>query len=379
MTTRNHNDGLRKICECPRRTWAKCRHPWHFSFKWQGTHYRFSLDRHLGRHVDSKTDAEREATNIKADIRAGRFGQPAARNGMTLRQLADTYLERYVAVERARTALAFRYAMNTICRTVITRPTGSSAPLGDWRLTDIVTDTIERFREVRRGQTGPVGTNRNLGSLRALFNWAIRVGYVDTSPFTRGAQPVVTLSQEHRRSRRLQGDEEGLLLPVCGSHLRAVVEAALETGMRHGEIASLQWSQVEGLAVRGSRMTWAPHATLVLPVREDEDPPRSTDSDLDPAQGDSGDAPARPGRIPRLNGRVRVRQRDRATGAEQQACVGGRRVEGARAHADLHRDRQPHREVTSGAVQDRVALPRSTREAGSRWLEGGVPLHTIRD
>ena len=33
MTTRHHNDGLRKICGCPRRQWAKCRHPWHFSFK----------------------------------------------------------------------------------------------------------------------------------------------------------------------------------------------------------------------------------------------------------------------------------------------------------------------------------------------------------
>ena len=40
---RQRNDGLRKRCPCPRRTWAKCSHPWHFAFKHDGEHYRFSL------------------------------------------------------------------------------------------------------------------------------------------------------------------------------------------------------------------------------------------------------------------------------------------------------------------------------------------------
>ena len=49
MTTKRHNNGgVRKVCPCPRGKWSKCDHPWHFSFKWQGTHYRFSLDRELG-------------------------------------------------------------------------------------------------------------------------------------------------------------------------------------------------------------------------------------------------------------------------------------------------------------------------------------------
>ena len=55
-----------------------------------------------------------------------------------------------------------------------------------------MTDTVERFREVRRGEgVGPVGVNRNLGSLRALLNWAIKVGYVERSPFMRQSEPVV--------------------------------------------------------------------------------------------------------------------------------------------------------------------------------------------
>ncbi len=266
MTKRHQNNGLRKLCRCPRRQWSKCGHAWHLNFKPPGgPSYRLSLDRHLGRHIDSKTEAAREAARIKADILAGRFGQPGARDEMTLRQLADTYLERYVAVERASTADAYRWSIGTICRTVVPHPAGGGASLGDWRVTDVVTDTVERFREVRRQQTGVVAVNRNLSALRALLNWAVRVGYLEQTPFKRGSETVVKLAPENSRSRRLNDDEEQPLLHASQPHLRSVIVAALETGMRDGEILSLQWTQVEGLTVTGSTMTWAAQASLMLP------------------------------------------------------------------------------------------------------------------
>src|SRR5207344_747501 len=79
------------------------------------------------------------------------------------------------------------------------------------------------------------------------------------------SETVVKLSKEHARSRRLDSDEEGALLAVCGTHLRAVVEAAIESGMRRGEILSLIWKQVEGMKADGERVTWAPKAELFLP------------------------------------------------------------------------------------------------------------------
>jgi integrase len=267
MTTRHDNKGLRKLCEHPRRQWAKCEHPWHFNFKPRGGRpYRFSLDTHLGRHIDSKSEAEDEAAKIRMSIKAGTFGHATPRNEMTLRQLADTYLERYVAVDHANTAQEFRYSLGTICRTVVRRPTSGSAPLGDWRVADIVTDTIERFRETRLAQkTGVVGVNRNVRQLRAVFNWAIRVGYCETTPFKRGSEPVVKLAQEAKRSRRLHDGEEAALFAICAAHLRAVIDAALETGMRLGEILSLQWEQVEGLRIAASTITWLAKAEIFLP------------------------------------------------------------------------------------------------------------------
>ena len=73
--TKQRNRGLHKRCECPRKNWAKCPHPWHFNFKWKDEHYRFSLDREVGHPVTSKTEAEKEADRLRTAIREGRFRQ----------------------------------------------------------------------------------------------------------------------------------------------------------------------------------------------------------------------------------------------------------------------------------------------------------------
>jgi integrase len=61
------------------------------------------------------------------------------------------------------------------------------------------------------------------------------------------------LFKERPRRRRLDGDEEARLLDACGrgdetkggTDLRALVECALDTCCRKGELLSLQWSQVD--------------------------------------------------------------------------------------------------------------------------------------
>ncbi|MEQ1761104.1 MAG: site-specific integrase [Vicinamibacterales bacterium] len=383
--TIHDNHGVRKICACPRSKWSKCDHGWHFSFKWKDTHYRFSLDKHLGKHVDSKSAAEDAGHEIRKAIKAGKFGQPVAREDMTLRQLADIYLERYVAVERSATAAAYRMALNTICATSIPRPSGGAAAFGEWRVGDIVTDTLERYREVRRASgTGIVGTNRHLGSLRALLNWGVRVGYLEQTPFKRATETVVKLSPEHGRSRRLDGEEETSLLAACGTHLRAVVECAIETGMRRGEILSLQWSQIEGLTIehrpgKEPRLTWASKSEIVLPwtktkTRRDRRIPISS----------------------RLRAILGMRRFDPANRPHPEDThvfgteIGTRVTDVKRAWATAvlksHGHTPTYTETANLSSESREALATIDlhfhdlrREAGSRWLDGGVPLHTIRD
>lgn len=385
---RHVNGGLYKRCDCPRRTWPKCKHSWWITVQWRGERRRLSLDQHLARHVDSKTDAEGEAEKIRIAIRAGTFGQPAPRAEMTLRQLVDVYVERYVQVERAARAEAFKGALGTAYRTAIPRPGGEAAPLGDWRLVDIVTDTIERFREVRRGQgLGPVGTNRLLEHLRAMFSWAVRVGYVEASPFKRNGEAVVKFSEEHSRSRRLDADadEEASLLAACAPHLRAVVEAALETGMRRGEILSLQWSQIDGLTVKPSpsgtswTLAWAPRAEIVLPwtktkTKRDRRIPVSSRlrAVLDLRRFDPAGQPL-PTDAYVFGNAIGQRVRDIGRAWETAVLRSHGHPPKFTATANLTPEGRAALDVIDLHFHD------LRREAGSRWLEGGVPIHVVRD
>ena len=342
-------------------------------------HYRFSLDKHFGRHLATKTEAALAASELRALMDAGRFGQVTPRAEMTLSQLIMIYRERYVAVHRAATADSFRWQLDTIAATDLPRATGGQAPFGEWLLSDIVTDTIERFREVRRRQTGAVGVNRLLGILRALYNWAVRVGYVDVTPFKRHGEPLVTLEPETARTRRLQSGEGEAILAHADALLRARITAAIETGMRRGEVLTLQWSQIEGMVIDGETMTWIPRATVFLPAAKTKT--------------------KRDRRIPlstTMRGLLEMRRFDPAghllaLDAYVFGNALGQRADGfRRAWATAVLKAHGHKpcytptgqlDAASRAVLDRIDLHFHDlrREAGSRWLEGGVSLLTVRD
>lgn len=128
MRRKHHrNDGLRKICACPRRQWAKCPHSWHFNYRPRhGTSYRFSLDATLGRRVRSKTEAEEEAARIKAGILAGTFRRPGEipapaqkPAALSFGAFGATYVERASAVSGKKTWKNDRGMMNRLVAFVL--------------------------------------------------------------------------------------------------------------------------------------------------------------------------------------------------------------------------------------------------------------------
>src|SRR5690349_7773355 len=74
---RGRNGGIRKRCDCVRKNWPKCPHQWHLNFKHGQTHYRFSLDKEVGRRIEGKGEAEAEAERLRTEIREGRFRRTA--------------------------------------------------------------------------------------------------------------------------------------------------------------------------------------------------------------------------------------------------------------------------------------------------------------
>ena len=177
----------------------------------------------------------------------------------------------------------------------------------------------------------------------------------------------------------MQEGEEAKLVAACAPHLRAVVEAALETGMRRGEILSLQWQQVEGMTVEGTTVRWAPKAALFLPhqktkTRKDRRVPISSrlKSILEMRRFDLAGQP--------LAGDTYV------FGTEIGTRLLGFSRASSTARLRAHGYTPAYTATANLTPESRVALKAFDlhfhdlrREAGSRWLDGGVPLHTVRD
>ena len=174
-----------------------------------------------------------------------------------MRHLLELYQDRVVKARGEAAETAYGYAIGVISATPVPTLAGLPRPLGDWKLSEVTTDTIEQFRDARKA-SGTTGANRHLGTLQAAFSWAAsrKRHLIDDSPFRDGDKPAIERFEERARARRLQGDEADRLLAACGDHLRGIVECALETGMRRGEILSLQWSEVK----------FAPKPQIVLPA-----------------------------------------------------------------------------------------------------------------
>jgi integrase len=230
-------------------TWAKCSHPWHFSFKWKGVHYRFSLDRETGRRITSKTEAEGESDRLRQAIRTGTFRASSIADGagsLSFADVATRYVDSYVRGRlRPRTGEQVAYHLGLLQRTTVPGPNATRLRFADRPIDAITKADIEAVRNARRPH-GIVGTNRLLARMRHLFNWAIAEGYVTHTPFKREGVNVIKLEMgaEQPRHRRLELGEEERLLEQASAHLYALIVAALETGCRLGELLGLQWCDV---------------------------------------------------------------------------------------------------------------------------------------
>jgi integrase len=333
MPRRSVTGNVRKICACTK--WKTCAHPWYLDFQRDTIRYRANLDHLVGRHARDLVEAQdeaRRAIDAKLAGRNPRELQPT--DDPTLAQLLEAY-------DSTKGGRRDRWQIGRICRIAVDGRDGRR-PFGDWRASTITDEALEQFRSERPLVAG----NRDLALLRAVFNWAVGKRLLPASPFRHAHVAIVKLKREEPRSRRLQPGEEERLLPAAG-RVRDLVTAALETGCRLGELLSLQWHQVR----------FTPRAELFLPAQKtkakrDRRIPisqalsivlerRRRDPAGDPLPADAfvlGDEIGRP------RGSIKT--------AWRLTCRRAQIV-------DLH-------------------FHDLRREAGSRWMDAGVPLATIQ-
>lgn len=113
---------------------------------------------------------------------------------------------------------------------------------GRYKLSEITPLMIEDYSS-RRLDTGikNCSVNRELSCLRKIYNVAIDWNFAADNP----VRKVKFFSEnESVRERVLSPDEERKLFEVSSPRLISILNVALSTGMRKGEILGLQWKNV---------------------------------------------------------------------------------------------------------------------------------------
>lgn len=201
---------------------------WWIDFYHQGKRVR----RKVG---PSKRVAEMALAGIQVKISKNDFLGICEPKRILFKDFADEYLE-YSKANKARSS--YDRDVTTIDRHLV--------PLwGDLDLTRITTKMIEEYKMARLESVTPSTLNRELNTVKNMFNKATEWGYLRESP----AKVTKWIKTSKGSIRFLSRDEADRFLEMCkgsnNQHFHAIVVVAVNTGMRRGEILRLRWEDVD--------------------------------------------------------------------------------------------------------------------------------------
>ncbi|MDI6808290.1 MAG: site-specific integrase [Candidatus Eisenbacteria bacterium] len=104
------------------------------------------------------------------------------------------------------------------------------------------TRAIEEWQTSKLLTSKPATVNRMLATLKHMFTKASEWEMINDE-ILRRVRRVKLLPVSNRRLRYLSSEECSALIQASSPHLKPIIIAALNTGMRKGEILSLQWDK----------------------------------------------------------------------------------------------------------------------------------------
>ena len=109
------------------------------------------------------------------------------------------------------------------------------------RITKAGAREYRAYRHESKNNLSDTTINRDLECLRHMLFWAVDEGILLANPLSR-----VLMVRERRKPRlMLTVTEEDKLLAAAAPHLRSIIIAALDSGMRRGEILAERWEHVD--------------------------------------------------------------------------------------------------------------------------------------
>lgn len=177
----------------------------------------------------SKTLAENALRKRKLAIAENKFLDVRKQKKVRFNEFAKSYLETYSKPNKK----SWESDMHNLKRL--------SKVFGNMYLYNITPRQIEEFKARRKSEVSSATVNREISTLKTLFNKAIEWGVLEKSP----AQKIKKFKENNIRLRYLEKEEVTKLLKACRGYLRPIVIVALNTGMRRGEILGLKWQDID--------------------------------------------------------------------------------------------------------------------------------------
>jgi integrase len=185
---------------------------------------------------ESKADAERWARSLEAEVdRCGVLPDTRVAENTTLAEILTRYKDEITPKKRS--AISEVARINGILRRPICHRT----------LTLLSTADLASYRDERLKTVSPATVVRELNTIShaidtARREWGIHLAQNPCKLVRRPSPP-------RGRLRRLAGDEEQLLLAAAdagrSAYMRPLIVLAIETGMRRGELLTLDWKHVD--------------------------------------------------------------------------------------------------------------------------------------
>jgi len=184
-----------------------------------------------------KKDAQAELGKRVSLIAEGRYLDVKKEYNTTLGELVDKYVENFRHQASYKTGKKYHIEH-------IRNYFGNQTLLSNIRYMNLETyrnhlkDSLTVNKTIRK----EASVNRAMSCLRHIFSKAVEWEMIEQNPFDKGKSLI--LKENNKRMRFLTEDEIKSLLENCPPYLYKIVECALNSGMRRGEILSLKWSQI---------------------------------------------------------------------------------------------------------------------------------------
>jgi integrase len=205
---------------------------WYYDFMIHRVRYRGAIPEAL-----NKWQAEKAEAKTRLEVYEGKYG---AESGNTL--MVDFINQTYLPWSCS-TKLSFqddKTNCKVLCEFFGARTFAQITPL-----------LVEKFKQQRKDsissrgrQRKPASVNRELATLSKVFSLARDNGLVASNPCSK----VRRLRENNQRTRYLSvEEEERLMASLTGqrAHLTSIVQLAIHTGMRRGELLNLEWRNVD--------------------------------------------------------------------------------------------------------------------------------------